>query len=246
MSRRKPRLITELLALANTWGWTVADLARELDLDATTILHYRSGRRDLTKRTLAKIAARFGEHRMVRDLIWHHLIEESGPAAGSTRARRAVPHGLDPAIEQALRAYADRFAEESVHAGRGLFIVADAAATLTAAAQFTKGLFEAAKVPVCALRADKTPNAVESRFALAAPLLLLERVDFASPAVNDLLRRRADLVRPTVVTSMQPPDSVTDVYLRRVCTSAMRRVESQTIAPVSPARPPSSPRVHAT
>jgi hypothetical protein len=241
---RPPRLITELLALTATWGWTIADLARELDVDPTSILHYRSGRRALTKRTLAKIATRFGEHRMVRDLVWHHLIAESDDSTETCRTKRAAPAGIPIALEQALRAYAGRFAEESVHAGRGLFIVAETAAPLSAAAVFIRALFADAKIPVCALRADTPPTASEQRFALAAPLLIVERVDFASDAAKDLLRRRADLTRPTVVTSMEPPDATEDAYLRRVYVSTMRRVEALGI-PASPATADSSPASHA-
>lgn len=242
---RPPRLIAELLALTATWGWTAADLARELDLDPTTILHYRSGRRALTKRTLAKIAVRFGEHRMVHDLVWHHLVAESGEEDQDDAAsQRATPKGVDVALEQALRAYAARFADESVHAGRGLFVVADVGAPLSAAALFAKALFTDAKIPVCTLRADKTPTASESRFALAAPLLIVERVDFASDAVKDLLRRRADLTRPTIVTSMQPPEATEDVYLRRVYLSTMRRIEARA-TPAAPARAEPSHVSHA-
>lgn len=192
MPRRSPRLITELLALTSTWGWNVADLAHEINVDPTTILHYRSGRRALTKATLSKIAIRFGEHRMVRDLIWHHLIAESEEGNDAPDGA-AAPKGIPVAVEQALRAYASRFAEESVHAGRGVFVFAETAAPLSAAAQFARALFTGAKIPVCALRADKTPTAAESRFALAAPLLIVERVDFASPRawgvkVEELMR----------------------------------------------------------
>jgi plasmid maintenance system antidote protein VapI len=233
MSRRPPRLITELLALTASWGWTVADLAREIHVDPTTILHYRSGRRALTTATLSKIAVRFGEHRMVRDLVWHHLTAESQENEDAGDGASA-PKGLPAAIEHALRAYASRFAEESVHAGRGLFIFAETAAPLSAATQFAKALFTAAKIPVCALRADKTPPAAESRFALAAPLLIVERVDFACPAIAELLRRRSDLTRPTVVSSMKAPDATDDAYLRRIYVATMRRIEAQpVIAPTS-------------
>jgi hypothetical protein len=234
---RPPRLIAELLALTATWGWTVADLAHELDLDPTTILHYRSGRRALTKRALAKIAVRFGEHRMVHDLVWHHLLAESGEAEEAPLGRRAAPKGVDVAMEQALRAYVSRFAEESVHAGRGLFVVAESAGPLSAAALFIKALFADAKIPVCALRADKTPTAAESRFALAAPLLIVQGVDFASDAVKDLLCRRADLTRPAIATSMQPPDATDDLHLRRIYVSTMRRIEARP-TPAAPATEP--------
>jgi hypothetical protein len=231
--RRPPRLITELLALTASWGWTVADLARELEVDESTILHYRAGRRGLTTRTLARIVVRFGEHRMTRDLVWHYLMTEcvEAPDAEGTLA---APKGLLPALEQALRTYAERFAEESVHAGRGLYVVSDAAAPLSAALHFLQAAFADKKIRACAIRADRTPTAAESRLALALPLLIVERMDFACDAVKDIVRRRADLARPTVLTSMQEPDVATDTYLRRVFVSTMRRIDAHTSAPTTP------------
>jgi len=238
--RRPPRLITELLALTASWGWTVADLARELGVDESCILHYRAGRRGLTTRTLSRIVVRFGEHRMTRDLVWHYLQTECGEVA-EAEAIVAAPKKLLPVVEQALRAYADRFAEESVHAGRGLYVVSDAAAPLSAALHFLRAVFEAKKIGICAIRADRTPTAAESRLALALPLFIVERMDFACDAVRDLVRKRADLARPMVLTSMQEPDAVTDAYLRRVFVSTMRRIDAHTSSatPVStiPSRP---------
>jgi transcriptional regulator with XRE-family HTH domain len=231
--RRPPRLITELLALTASWGWSVADLARELGVDESTVLHYRAGRRGLTTRTLARIVVRFGEHRLTRDLVWHYLLIECGEVA-ETEATLAVPKGLLPAVEQSIRAYADRFAEESVHAGRGLYIVSDTAAPLSAALHFLHAVFAVKKIGVCAIRADRTPTAAVSRMALAQPLLLVERMDFACDAVKDLVRRRADLARPIVLTSMQEPAVATDTYLRRVFVSTMRRVDAGSAAPTTP------------
>lgn len=225
-----------------SWGWSVADVARELGVDESTILHYRAGRRGLTTRTLARIVVRFGEHRLTRDLVWHYLLTECGEVA-EAEGILASPKELSPAVEQALRAYADRFAEESVHAGRGLYVVSDTPAPLSAALQFLRAVFEAKRIGVCALRADRTPTAAESRMALALPLFLVERMDFACDAVKDLVRKRADLARPIVLTSMQEPDAATDAYLRRVFVSTMRRVDAHT----SPATPPStipSPTTH--
>jgi transcriptional regulator with XRE-family HTH domain len=229
-----------LLALTASWGWTVADLARELGVDETTILHYRAGRRGLTTRTLARIAQRFGEHRMTRDLVWHYLMTECVEAE-DTESALAVPKGLLPAVEQALRAYAERFAEETVHAGRGLYVVSDTAAPLSATIHFLHALFAAKKIGVCAIRADRTPTATESRLALALPLLIVERMDFACDAVTDIVRRRADLARPIVCTSMQEPSVATDAYLRRVFASTMRRIDARASVLTSSSTVPSRP-----
>ena len=53
---RPPRLITELLALAKEWGWSVDDLARELHVHRTTLIHQRAGRHGINTAMLARIA----------------------------------------------------------------------------------------------------------------------------------------------------------------------------------------------
>jgi transcriptional regulator with XRE-family HTH domain len=229
-----------LLALTASWGWTVADLARELGVDESTVLHYRAGRRGLTTRTLARIVVRFGEHRLTRDLVWHYLLTECGEPT-EAEATLAAPKELPPAVEQALRAYADRFAEESIHAGRGLYVVSDTPGPLSAALHFLRAVFAAKKIGVCAIRADRTPTAAQSRMALALPLLIVERIDFACEAVKDLVRRRADLARPMVVTSMQEPNVTTDAYLRRVFVSTMRRIDAHTSSTTPSSTAPSRP-----
>ena len=219
-----PQLITELLGLANAWGWSPEDLARELRVDRTTLLQYRSGRRALTVRALARIARRFGEQRMVRDLVWHHLAVECSPDAPADGAPISAPTALSPSAVRALRAYVDRFGKESLH-GRGLYLVGTDAAALSAALLFLQAVLEQAGIPACRLRADRTPSASEIRAALAAPVLLLERFDFACPAVQDLVRQRGDLVRPTVPTSMRSPGDISDPHLRRVLTGMTRLVD---------------------
>lgn len=219
-----PQLITELLGLADAWGWSAEDLARELRVDRTTLLQYRSGRRALTVRALARIARRFGEQRMVRDLVWHHLAVECSPDAPAGASPTSAPTALSPSVARDLRAYVDRFGKDSLH-GRGLFLVGTDAAVLSAALLFLQALLEEAGIPACRLRADRTPSASETRAALAAPVFLLERFDFACDAVHDLSRQRGDLVRPTVLTSMRPPGDISDPHLRRVLAGMTRLID---------------------
>lgn len=218
-----PQVITELLRLADAWGWSAEDLARELRVDRTTLLQYRSGRRPLTVRALARIATRFGAQRIIRDLVWHHLAVECHEDAGAAAAL-TPPAGVAPHTLRLLRSYVDRFGEASLH-GRGLYLVSADASVLSGVLQFLHRLLEDARIPVCRLRADRPPAASETRSALAAPVLLIERFDFTSDAVRDLVRQRGDLVRPTVLTSMHAPGSLSDPYLRRVLTSMTRLVE---------------------
>jgi len=230
--RRSPRLITELLALTKAWGWTTADLARELRLDETAIIHYRAGRRALTARTLARIAQRFGEQKLTRDLIWHYLYvecrEDADGALGLDLSAFPVP------AERIVRTYIERFAEESVQAGRGLMVVGTKTQELLAAMQSLRRAFEHTRVRLCVLRGDQKPDAATMRAALAAPLALIERIDFACDEVREIIRGRADLTRPTIVSSAVAPGALTDAYVRRIALSTMRCVALDSVPVGSP------------
>jgi hypothetical protein len=221
--RRPPRLITELIALAQEWGWSTADLARELGVHRTTLLHQRSGNHALQTSMLARIAKRFRNDRTIRDLVWHYLTVEFEEGTHGTDIP-PLPRVPDRAAAS-LRAYLARFSEESIHGGRGLFLVSADSALLTATSQWLQHAFTDHRIDVCALRADRPVSVSESRFALAAPVLLVERVDFLRESATDLIRRRADLVRPMVATSMQPPSAIADAYARRIFTSTTRLLD---------------------
>lgn len=218
--RPPPRFIAELIALAASDGRGLADLAQEISVDVTTLMQYRSGRRTLSMRAYANILKRFGDQRVVRDLALHYAAVEYHPRDES-RAIATPPEALMPSTVRALIAYVERFAEETLRGGAGLYLVG-ADANASAASTFVGQLFVAAKVPYCVLRAHEKPRASQARDALAMPLLIVERIDFACEPVADLLRRRADLRRPTIVTSRKPPDAIADPYLRRVLVALTR------------------------
>jgi hypothetical protein len=220
---RPPRLITELIALAQEWGWSAQDLARELGIHRTTLVHQRVGRHALKTAMLARIARRFRNDRSVRDLIWHYLTVEYEEGAQQT-ALPPLPRVPD-VVASSLRAYIGRFSEESIHGGRGLYLASTDTALLSATLQWLQRAFTQHRIEPCLLRADRPVSAAQTRFALAAPVLLIERVDFMKEPVAEVLRRRADLVRPIVVTSTKHPDTVDDPYMRRVLTAMTRVVE---------------------
>jgi AcrR family transcriptional regulator len=230
--QRPPRLITELIALAQEWGWSITDLARELGVHRTTLLHQRSGNHALKTSMLSRIAKRFRNDRTIRDLVWHYLTVEFEEGSHGTDVP-PLPRVPDRAAAS-LRAYLARFSEESVHGGRGLFLMSADAALLTATSQWLQRAFKDHRIDVCMVRADRPLSASEGRFALAAPVLLIERVDFLRDAVTELIRRRADLVRPIVATSMQPPAAIADAYTRRIFTSTTRLIDLGSTSPPPP------------
>ncbi|MEK6371215.1 MAG: hypothetical protein AABO58_00830 [Acidobacteriota bacterium] len=227
---RPPRLIADLLALAVARGEALADVAREIGVDYTTLMQYRSGRRRLSMQAYANILKAYGGERTIRDAALHYARAEYHPLApGSVEALAA---DLPSFTVEALRLYVRRLPEEAVTTGRGLYLVSGDARMLSSAAQFLAASFEHARVAVCRVRADQRPSAADRRFALAAPVLLVERIDFACAAVADVLRERAGIVRPILVTSMQPPSDVADPHLRRTFAAMTRLIE------ISPPLPP--------
>lgn len=224
MPLRPARIITELIAFTRAKGWTVRDLADELKIDETALIRFRSGVRTPSKAVLVKIIDRFGDHRFIRDLVLFHLYSECRNA-GEVDADPFEDAPLPTSTITALRAYVERFAEESTHAGRGLYLTSRDPALLTVALRALRRAFERTQVRMCAWRGDQKLNARAVRDALAAPLVLIERIDFASEVVSEVVRRRADLTRPTVVTSLTTPDALADPYLQRVALSTMRLIE---------------------
>ncbi|HVE70658.1 MAG TPA: helix-turn-helix transcriptional regulator [Thermoanaerobaculia bacterium] len=211
----KPRIIALLLDRAHEWGWSTERLARELGIDRTTLVQYASGRRRLTMRTFAAILRTFGDDRMVRHLALHYATVEF---EREQRVEPAAPLGGNVAATEAIVRYVDRFAEETIHGGRGLFLVGPAA-ILSESIRFIEQAFGRAAVRICRLRADRTPAPSDMQAALAAALLIVERVDFACDGVVDLLAQRAHLVRPIVATSMQSPEALPAPPLRRIFAS---------------------------
>ncbi|MFZ2492849.1 MAG: helix-turn-helix transcriptional regulator, partial [Thermoanaerobaculia bacterium] len=142
---RAPRLIAELIQLTRPLGWTLRDLARELKVSEVTLQQYRSGRRTISMSTMATIAERFGTYREIKDLAWMYLRDYHHREVAP---RTAVPEDLPPSCARSLVRYVEHFAEETIHGGRGLFLVADTALPLTAAVRFLRTRFETAGIEV--------------------------------------------------------------------------------------------------
>lgn len=201
-------------------GEGLRDVAERIGVDATTLMQYRSGRRRLSMESFAGILAAYGDAPVVRDAALHYArVEYHPPAPDSLDAAAAA---LPDATAETLRAYVERLPEEAVTTGRGLYVCSTDARALSFAVQFLLRACERARIATCHLRADRPVTAADRRRALASPVLVVDRIDFARDAVEDLLRERANLVRPLIVTSMQPPDAVTDAHLRRVFASLTR------------------------
>lgn len=232
---RPPHLIATLLSFAESRALSLADVADRIGVDETTLMQYRSGRRRLSMVAYANIVRAFGDDRTIADAAWQYVRVEYHPPRPDSLDAAAL--ALSPTVVDILRTYIERLPEEAVTTGRGIYLFSTDTRALLSATQFLLRSFEKGRVAVCHLRGDARPTAADRRFALAAPVLLVERVDVVVDGVAALLRDRADLVRPTIVTSVQPPDATKDAHLRRVLLSATRLV------PI--ASSPSTPPTHA-
>ena len=219
---RPPRLIATLLSFAKSRSLSLGDVADRIGVDETTLMQYRSGRRRLSMPAFANLIRAFADEPSIAEAAWHYARVEYHPPRPDSidAAAMALP---DPVVD-VLRTYIERLPEEAVTTGRGVYLFSTDTRALLSAAQFLLRSFDKARVSVCHLRGDARPTAADRRFALAAPVLLVERVDVVADGVAALLRERADLVRPTIVTSVRPPDETKDAHLRRIFLSATRLV----------------------
>jgi hypothetical protein len=220
---RPPHLIAQLLSHAAARGAGLVDVAEAIGVDGTTLMQYRSGRRRLSMQAFANILAVYGDDRAIREAAVHYARVEYHPL--NPASLEAAVDALSVPTVDLLRAYVDRMPEEAVTTGRGLYLHSTDAPSLSRAVQFLVRSFERARVPVCHLRADQPVTSTDRRFALAAPILIIERIDFLHVSQADLLRDRATLARPLIVTSMQPASAVSDPHLRRIFLARTRLVD---------------------
>jgi transcriptional regulator with XRE-family HTH domain len=216
----------ELDRLARDAKWSNKELAARLKVDPTMLMHIRAGRNMFSPALLGRISQVFNSPD-VDALIVHHLRVER-TARDATKL--ALPSDdvlleqLDPAARRALRRFVLHFPRESVETGRGLFLTGPDATGLALAVQFLTTALQQQGIAVERLLANATPSGTQSRAGVAAALLIVERIEFTSAAVNDVLVRRSDVVKPIVVTSMRPMGEIEDAYLSRVFTSTLRPV----------------------
>lgn len=197
-----PDIFREIDHLARRRGWSQGELARQLGVDRTLLTHLRAGRRVPTTRFLARTARAFAEEMSLRDMFWHYLryvipIGDEEPVA---HAEPGDAPGLPVEAGKALRAYVRSFPHHLI-AGRGLVICSVAAPLLTAAADFVAEELRKNGVMVAQRRAHLPVLPSEAESLRRARLVVVERAEYASAAMRDILAARLDLGQPVVVTT---------------------------------------------
>jgi transcriptional regulator with XRE-family HTH domain len=232
--------VREVERIARERGWSRRRLARELGIDATTLSHVRSGRDPISQPLLVQIGMAFGGSPAVQSLILHYVLIEAPPRlvkrrkGATTAAFAVVPYKVRWRIRRWLAQL-----DGTEKPQRGLFLTGADASLLSAAARFAVHEAEQQGRTHILIRASDRLSTTHAKAAIDTSLLVLERVEFASESVAQLIHARSDALRPMIVTSCRDREAFADPHLVRVF-----RAWTETIT-VSPAHTPTARR-HAT
>ena len=200
-------LLNELERRARALGFTWASLAAEVGIDRTTLAHIRSGRGRLSLGTLHRIATWFPADAAMQRLVWDYLLHdvETPKERAAREAVRAVSaaaalEGLPESARSRLRAFVADFPTHALRGG-GLLLTGSDSAALSAALAFLETEFPARGVPALRRPANAEPARSSIPFLVATPLLLVDRIEFASRPMSDVLRSRALYGKVIVATT---------------------------------------------
>jgi transcriptional regulator with XRE-family HTH domain len=218
-----PLLIHELERIRRERGWSVAALAQQIGVSAKLFYNMRLGHRPLSLGTLAEIARAFGSDYRIREAVIHYLALEyqtfgreilRDRAGGSRTAE--LPSSISYHNRWRIVTWIGQLPfGEGVQ--RGLYLVAAKPDTLSAVSRFLAGALGSRAL---AIAANTRPSASHAAATLAADVLLVDRVDFASEEVVALLSRRLEAHRPIVATSCIDRDAMQDGPLLRTLRAA--------------------------
>lgn len=208
-------VIREVEQLARRAKWRTCDLAEALGVSVAMLNRLRAGTHAPSRDVLGAILRAFGTNAQVRDLVLHFLEHELALArAGRLDATPEIVrdacedlHALDSKARGEVRGFVTHFLRRSLTSGRGLHVIGDDASTLRTVVAYVRTTLDAQGVPSVVLAGNATVCASLRETALAAPLLIIERAEFASETVQALLDARAAIRKPALLTSAQPlPD----------------------------------------
>lgn len=200
-------LLHELERRARALGFTWASLAAEVGIDRTTLAHIRSGRGRLSLGTLHRIAAWFPTDAAIQRCVWEYLLhdvetqkERSAREALRAGSARVLLDGLPDATREQLQAFVTDFATRALR-GDGLLLTGTNPAVLSRALAFVETECPARGIHVLRRAANAVPPRSSLPALAAAPLLLVDRIEFASAAIADVIRTRSLYGKVTVATT---------------------------------------------
>ena len=200
-------LLHELERRARALGFTWARLAAEVGIDRTTLAHIRSGRGRLSLGALHRIAAWFPTDAAIQRCVWEYLLhdvktqkereERHALRAGSAGA---LLDGLPDATREQLKAFVTDFATRALR-GHSLLFTGTDSATLARCLSFLETECPARGIHVLRRAANAVPPRSSLPALAATPLLLVDRIEFESAAMADVIRTRALYGKVTVATT---------------------------------------------
>jgi transcriptional regulator with XRE-family HTH domain len=199
----------ELERRARALGLSWLELARKLGISRTQLAHIRSGRDRFSLGTLHRIADWFPNDKVIQRLVWDYLLhdvetEKERRLREQTLADNGELHAqrlTEPSVAL-LRAFLADLPRR-IMSGTGLLVSSPDTTALSAALGFLEGELRARHIHPIRHAANARLAASAIPTLLAAPVLLVERVEYASPSMAEVLRKRAEFLKVTVATTAE-------------------------------------------
>jgi len=212
-----PSLVRWVEQMASERQWSDHKLAHELDLTPASWAHIRAGRDAVSLDLLIRLGEVFGPTPSVQRALAEYVLLDARRQHPRARRRRAsAGDPLPYAIRWRLRRWIARRTAETNAPQRGLYIESADPRLLTAAIHTITVEAATARLHVALVRADERLSASHAAALLGSDILVVERIEFASAAVQRLLHERSDRLAPFVVTSTRPRDAHADAHLVRL------------------------------
>lgn len=199
-------VIREIEQLARRAKWRTCDLAEALGVSVAMLNRLRAGTHAPSRDVLGAILRSFGTNVHVRELVLHFLEHE---LARDRQARLDMPREdhdplamLDAATRAAVRGFVRDFLRRSLTSGVGMRVVLDDANAMRAVVAYVRTTLDDQGITSIVVAGNATVTASLHATALAAPLVIVERADFASESVRALIEARASVRKPVFTTAM--------------------------------------------
>lgn len=199
-------VIREVEQLARRAKWRTCDLAEALGVSVAMLNRLRAGTHAPSREVLGAILRAFGTNAHVRDLVLHFLEHELPDARAARLDAPGVRDGadalqaLDPKTRAAVRTFVRDFLRRSLTSGTGLHVVGDPR-ELRGVVAYVRTALEDQGVSCVAIPGNATVSASLREAALAVPLLIVERADFATEPVRAVMDARAVVRKPVLTTA---------------------------------------------
>lgn len=170
----------------------------------------RAGTHAPSREVLGAILRSFGTNAHVRDLVLHFLEHEM---AQVRVGRLEAPNtdalaSLDAKTRAVVRAFVRDFLRRSLTSGAGLHVIGEDAGVLRGVVAYVRTALDDQGVSSVLIAGNASVAASLRESALAAPLLIVERADFASETVRTLIAARAEVRKPVLTTATDAKHSV--------------------------------------